>query len=98
MRTIYVDYEYDLYKNMFNLDFLTKCHSNLFHYLNQLFETKKHCVCFILSNGYYYVWEDCYNGKDYRVSLSNGIKHKEEHDINKIKSTDFKIKLTKSNF
>lgn len=37
---IYVDYEYDLYKNMFNLDFLTKCHSNLFHYLNQRFETK----------------------------------------------------------
>ena len=80
------------------LIFLTKCHSNLFHYLNQLFETKKHCVCFTLSNEYHYVWEDWYN---YRVSLlkhNDIIKHDEERDINKIKNTDFKIKLTKSNF
>ena len=34
----YTAYGYDLYKNMFDLDFLIKCHSNLHHYLDQLFK------------------------------------------------------------
>lgn len=98
MKRIYVDYDYDLYKNMFNLNFLAKCHSNLIHYLSQLFETKKHCVCFILSNEYHYYWKDWYDGEECRISLWDAIEHKEKHDINKIKNIDFKIKLTKLNF
>ena len=82
---------------MLNLDFLTKFYSNLVHYLNQLFGTKTPCV-FFLSNEYHYFWKDWYNGKEYHVSLSDAEEHKEEHDINKIKITDFKVKLTKSNF
>ena len=53
----------------------------LMNFLNK----KKHCLCFILTNEYHYVWKDWYNGKNYRVSLIDAIKHKEEHDINKIK-------------
>ena len=53
----------------------------LMNFLNK----KKHCLCFILTNEYHYVWKDWYNGKNYRVSLTDAIKHKEEHDINKIK-------------
>ena len=34
---IYTDFEYDLYKDMFDLNHLIECHSNLYHYLNQLF-------------------------------------------------------------
>lgn len=84
---------------MFSLDFLAKYHSNLFYYVNQLFETKNHRVCYILSNEYHYVWKNWYNGKDYCFSLSHAIKHKEEEsDINKNKNNDFKIKMTISNF
>lgn len=91
-------YEYDLYKNMFDLDFLVKCHADLYNYLNQLFKTKKHCTCFILSNEYNYLWKDWFNGRNYRVSLSDAIKHKEQHDINKIRNNDLKIELIKLNY
>ena len=50
IKRIYVDYEYDFYKNMLNLDFLTKFYSNLVHYLNQLFGTKTPCVFFYQMN------------------------------------------------
>ena len=81
---------------MFDLDVLSNCHSGLQPHLYKLFNTKK--VCFILSNGNYYVWKDWFNRKNYRVSLSDAVKHKEEHDINKITNNVFKIELTKLNF
>ena len=96
IKRICTDFEYDLYKNMFDLDFLTECNSNLYHYLNQPFQIKKHCVCSILRNDYHYVWKDWFNGKNYLISLSDAIKHKEEHDINKIKNNTYEIKLTNS--
>ena len=98
MKRIYVDYEYHLYKNMLNLVFLAKCQSNLIHYFNDDFETKKQCVYFILSNEYHYYWKYWYNGEEYRISLSDAIEHEEKYDINKIKNTDYKIMLTKLNF
>ena len=76
---------------MFDLDFLIKCHSNLYYYLDQLFKIKKNSVWFILSNKYYYIWKDWFNGVSYRVSLLDAIIHKEEKDINKINYNDFKI-------
>ena len=79
---------------MFDLDFLTECHSNLYHYLNRLFQIKKHCVCFILNNNYHYLWKDLFNGKNYPVSLSDATKRKEEHDITKIRNNTFEIKMT----
>ena len=79
---------------MFDLDFLTECHSNLYHYLNQIFQIKKHCVCFILNNNYHYLWKDLFNGKNYPVSLSDATKRKEEHDITKIINNTFEIKMT----
>ena len=48
---------------------------------------KKYCLCFILTNKYHHVWKDWCNGKNYCVSLMlspDAIKHKKEHDINKI--------------
>ena len=94
IKRTYTNYVYELYKNMFDLDFLIECYSNLQHYLNQLFQIKKHCVCFILNNHYHYVWKDWFNGKKYRVSLSDATKHKEDHDINEIKNNTFQIKMT----
>ena len=60
-----------------NLDFLLNCHTNLYHYSNQLFHTKKYYIWFILSNEFHYSWDGWYDGKNYRVSLSDAIKHKE---------------------
>ena len=87
------DCEYELYNNILDVDFLIECHSNLYHYLNQLFQIKKHCVCFILNNDYHYVGKDWLNGKNFRLSLSEAMKLKEEHNINKIRNNTFEIKM-----
>ena len=94
IKRAYADYEYELYNNMLDVDFLIECHSNLYHYLNQLFQIKNHCVCFILNNDYHYIGKDWFNGKNFQVSVSDAIKHKEEHDINKIRNNTFEIKMT----
>lgn len=78
---------------MFDLNFLARCHSNLFHYMHQLFETKSHCVCFILLSEYHYVWKDWFNGKEYPVSPADAIEHKEKNKIEKIKNNDCKVRL-----
>ena len=63
--------------------------------IDQLF---KIYVWFILSNKYYYIWKDWFDGKSYHISLLDAIIHKEEKDINKIKNNDFKIQLIELNF
>ena len=87
------DCEYELYNNILDVDFLIECHSNLYHYLNQLFQIKKHCVCFILNNDYHYVGKDWLNGKNFQLSLSEAMKLKEEHNINNIRNNTFEIKM-----
>ena len=52
----------------------------------------------MLNNHYHYVWKDWFNGKKYRVSLSDATKHKEDHDINEIKNNTFQIKMTIQGF
>lgn len=47
---------------------------------------------------YYYLWKDWFNGRNYQVSLSDAIKHKEQHDINIIRNNDLKIELIKLNY
>ena len=76
--------EYDLYENMFCLDFLGRVHSYLHDYLEKIFLSKR-CLCLILNNEYSYVWKDWFTGENYRVSLKDAITHKENHDINIIK-------------
>ena len=73
-KRIHLDYEYSLYENMFSLDFLAKCHSNLYNYFRQLFETENHSVCFLLSNEFQYQWKDWFTGKKYKIPLTAAIK------------------------
>ena len=83
---------------MINLDFLIKCHSNIYCYLNQLFQTeRKYCVCFTVFNQYHYICKNWFDGKEYHVSLSDANKHKEKYKVDKIKYKDFKIESTKLN-
>ena len=42
---IFVDFEKDIYKNIFNDTFLWKYHSKLFFHLYQVFETEKAVLC-----------------------------------------------------
>ena len=75
---IYYDYEYGLYKNMFNLDFLIKSHTNLYNYINQLFNTRKHCVCCFLHKEFNSKRKNWFDGTVWQVSLSDAIEHQEK--------------------
>ena len=48
----------------------------------------------MLRNDSPYVWKDWFNGRNDRISLSEAIKRKEQHDINKIRNNTFETKLT----
>lgn len=76
---------------MFNLDFLAKCHANVFNYLNRLFEIQNHCVCFLISHKHQYIWKDWFTGKRYVILLSDAMNHREMQEINKIRKSSFKV-------
>ena len=69
------------------------CTITLINFLKQ-----KNTVYVLSYNEYNYLWKDWFNGRNYRVSLSDAIKHKEQHDINKIRNNDLKIELIKLNY
>ena len=80
IKRAYADYEHELYNNMLDVDFLIECHSNLYHYLNQLFHIKNHCVCFILNNDYHYVGKDWFKAcKKCLKKMDNVTEIKNEH-------------------
>ena len=82
---IFANFQYDLYKNIFDLDFLSRCHTNLYHYLNQLFDIKKNCICCFLHEEYRYKLKDWFTGKTWTISLTDCIEHREKIDIDKIR-------------
>lgn len=57
--------------------------------LINFFIQKKHYICFILLNEFHHVHQGCYTGKNYKISLTDSIKHKEQNDITKIKTMIF---------
>ena len=46
-------------------------------------------------NEFHYVEQDWYTGKNYRISITDSVKYKEETDINKIKNNVFQTRVTK---
>ena len=49
IRRIYCEYEYKLSENMFDLNFLIRCHADLYIHINKLFNAIKHCACCFLN-------------------------------------------------
>ena len=67
MRVVYINDQYDLYKNSFDLDFLIKFHGHLFENLYKLIEIECHFECKVINEKYFYTLEDLFDGskKDY---------------------------------
>lgn len=86
---MFTNCEYDLYENLFDLDFLAQRDVKIYEYLAQIFNTK-HCLCLILNKEYNYVWKDWFNSNNYRVALSTAT---EQYELNKMKSNNLNVKI-----
>lgn len=73
IRKIFFDDEYDIYKNIFDLNFVAQFHANLHACLEELFNTKKHIVCNLIFVEYRYFHVDWYMVKKNVFLLSKVI-------------------------
>ena len=62
VNTIYKEYEYVIFQNCLNLDFLAKVRENICGNLNRLLTLKSHFVCHIIYNKYQYQYKDWFTG------------------------------------
>ena len=83
----YCDYEFKIYKNCLDLDFLTKFQSNVYRNLSKLLTPDNHFVCQIVNNEYY----DWFNGFYQKYSLSYCVDFYEQRRIDLIKKNECKI-------
>ena len=92
MRVVYLNDQYDIYENSFNMDFLSKFHHDLIANLNSLFEIECHFVCKVINTKYFYTVKDFFDGHIKHFDLSDCLKEFENKRINRIKN-NFKIVL-----
>ena len=91
MRVVYLNDQYDIYENSFNIDFLLKFHQHLIKNLNSLLEIEYRFVCKVINEKYFYILKDLFDGSKKHFYLSDCLNEFENKKINKIKNTDFKI-------
>ena len=90
MRVVYLNDQYEIYENSFNMDFLLKFHRHLIKNLNSLLEIECHFVCKVINKKYFYILKDLFDGSKKHFYLSDCLNEFENKKINKIKNTDFK--------
>ena len=66
---IYRDYQYTIYKNCLNLNFLTKVRENLHKNLLKLVDSNNHFLCVITNEEFEYFHKDWFNGNQVHFFL-----------------------------
>ena len=95
-RMVYLNDDYDIYENSFNLHFLFVFHRHLYENLKRLLvEVEWHLACKLINKKYFYVHKDFFDGKIERFYLSDCLEDYENKKINYIKKNDLKIVLDK---
>ena len=92
MRLIYLNDQYDIYENSFNMDFILKFHQDPIKNLNSLLEINCHFVCKVINEKYFYTLKDLFDGS--KKHLYDCLNEFENKKINQIKSNDFKIVIS----
>ena len=90
MRVVYLNDQYDIYENTFNMDFLLKFHQHLIKNLNGLLEIECHCVCKVINENYFYTVKDTFDGSKKHIYL-DCLNEFENKKNNQIKIKNFKI-------
>ena len=91
MQVVYLNGQYEIYENSFNMDFLLKFHQHLIKNLNSLGEINCHFVCKVINEKYFYTLKELFDGSKKHFNLYDCLNEFENKKINQIKSNDFKI-------
>ena len=87
----YRKYQYVVYENCLNLNFLLKVKDNLHLNLFKMVPTYNHFLCMIINKKYQYIHKDWITGEDNSYDLDFCLTNYEQKKIKAIKDTDFKI-------
>ena len=87
----YLNYEYDIYKNSFDLDFLAKLQANVRKNLLRLLMVDSHFVCKLINTRYGYLHKDWFSGVVEKFYLPHCSDVYENKKIDKIKTKECKI-------
>ena len=93
-RVVYLNDEYNIYENSFDLNFLSVFHQHIYKNLKcLLLETDSHIACRLINKQYFYIHKDWFNGSQEQFYLPYCLDIYENRKMNKIKNKDFKVVL-----
>ena len=91
---LYLNYDFDIYENYFDLHFLFTFHCHLYENSKRaLLEIDSHFVRELINKKYFYTCKNWFDGKIERFHLANCLDDHENNRINGIKNNDLKIVL-----
>ena len=91
-RIVYLNDEYNINENSFDLNFLSKFHTHLVKNLKfLLLETDSHIACQPVNKNFCYVFKDWFDGKLEQFYLPYCLDIFENRKIDQIKNNDFKV-------
>ena len=88
---VYRKYQYVIYKNCLNLDFLAEVRENLHKNLSKMIESNNHFLCEIINKKFCYKHKDWFNGNQVHYDLEHCLSLWEKYEMDKIIQTYFKI-------
>ena len=93
-RAVYLNDEYDIYENSFDLNFLSNFHRPVYKNLKcVLLETDCHIACHLINRKCFYVHKDWFDESLERFYLPYCLDIYENRKMNEIKSNNFQIVL-----
>ena len=88
---VYLNDEFDLYENSFDINFLTTYHTHVYNNLRKMLDVKNHVACKLIDTKSFYLHKDWFTGEKNRYYLPYCLDISENNQINKIKNNEFKV-------
>ena len=92
-RMVYLNDDYEIYENSFDLNFLSIFHDPVYKNLKRLLNIDSHVVCQLINRKFYYSHKDWFDGKIKRFYLPYCLDVYVNNKINSIKNNEFKVVL-----
>ena len=90
---VYLNDDYEIYENSFDLNFLSIFHDPVYKNLKRLLNIDSHVVCQLINRKFYYSHKDWFDGKIKRFYLPYCLDVYVNNKINSIKNNEFKVVL-----
>lgn len=90
---VYLNDDYDIYDNSFDLNFLSTFQAHIYKNLKRLLEIDGHLTCELINRKFYYSHKDWFDGKIERFCLPYCLDVYENNRINSVTNNKFKVVL-----